>query len=94
MLDCLIIEFDYFIQFSFNEVTPGITIRLQIWRASSDGLGLPFFLIFFSLSIFLSVYQLSLYFVYSYYHNYMNLLNSIKTMTQISFIPLRTLEWP
>jgi len=88
MLDCLIIEFYYFIQFSFNEVTPGITIRLQIWRASSDGLGLPFFLIFFSLSIFLSVYQLSLYFVY------MNLLNSIKSMTQISFIPLRTLEWP
>jgi hypothetical protein len=88
MLDCLIIEFHYFIQFSFNEVTPGITIRLQIWRASSDGLGLPFFLIFFSLSIFLSVYQLSLYFVY------MNLLNSIKSMTQISFIPLRTLEWP
>jgi hypothetical protein len=88
MLDCLIIEFHYFIQFSFNEVTPGITIRLQIWRASSDGLGLPLFLIFFSLSIFLSVYQLSLYFVY------MNLLNSIKSMTQISFIPLRTLEWP
>lgn len=88
MLDCLIIEFHYFIQFSFNEVTPGITIRLQIWRASSDGLGLLFFLIFFSLSIFLSIYQLSLYFVY------MNLLNSIKSMTQISFIPLRTLEWP
>jgi hypothetical protein len=88
MLDCLIIEFHYCIQFSFNEVTPGITIGLQIWRASSDGLGLPFFLIFFSLSIFLSVYQLSLYFVY------MNLLNSIKSMTQISFIPLRTLEWP